>query len=815
MSSTSLPRAPEPQPLAPDELRWICDPATLPFASTAELSPNRQIIGQSRALEAIALGLEMDAPGYNVFLTGFVGTGRNTTIRAVLQTLDRTAAPPPDLCYVHCFANVDQPRALFLPAGLGRVFVKAMADFVRALQRELPRVFQDEPYRKRRERIEERFRTRQRALIQEFETKVEADGFSLVQVQMGAMAGPQVVPVVDGEPRFLPDLDEAVKEGKLEAAKLEELRKKHREYTEELQDVVRDAIRIETEMRSRVSDHDVDSARPTVKGCAELVREKLKDQAAALAWLDEVEAHALAHLADFAPREEPADEEAAEPHRNPLAVYAVNLLVDNADTKGAPVVVEYSPTLPQLFGLLERSFAAGAESAVDHTKIKAGSMHRANGGYLVLNGTDLFAEPLVVWNTIKRTLRTERLEIPGHEISSMLGPPALKPESVPIRVKVLLVGDVQLYSALHAYDDDFAKIFKVRADFDTEMDNVDPNRVLYGAFLRRLVEDEKVPDFDRTGVARVVEHGCRLAGRRNKLSTRFNMVADLAREAAYWARKDGAEQVAARHVDLALERKDYRNGLTAERLQEMIAEGTVFLDVEGAKPGQVNGLAVFESGDHVFGLPSRITASVALGNAGIINIEREADLSGRTHDKGVQILGGYLRAKYAQERPLALSASVCFEQSYSGVDGDSASSTEIYAILSALAELPVRQDLAITGSVNQKGEVQPIGGVNEKIEGFYDVCRLKGLTGTQGVLIPRANVPDLMLAPRVIEAVRDGRFHIYPVDTIDEGLEVLTGVPAGQRTGRNRYPIGTVNGRVDHRLRKMATLMRDFGGTHS
>ncbi len=814
MSRTSLPRAAEPQPLAPEELRWTCDPAGLPFASTSELSPNRQIIGQARALEAIALGLEMDAPGYNVFLTGFVGTGRNTTIRAVLETLDRTAAPPPDLCYVHCFQNPDQPKALFLPAGTGRILVKAMADFVRALQRELPRVFQDEPYRKRRERIEEQFRTRQRDLIQKFEKQVEADGFSLVQVQMGTVAGPQVVPVVDGEPRFLPDLDEAVKEGKFDAAKLEELRRKQREHTEQLQEVVREAIKIETEMRSRISGHDVDSARPTVRICVGLVREKLKDHAAALAWLDEVEAHALAHLADFAPGEESEDED-GEPRRNPLVVYVVNLLVDNADTKGAPVVVEFSPTLPQLFGLLERSFPSGTESAVDHTKIKAGSMHRANGGYLVLNGTDLFSEPLVVWNTIKRTLRTERLEIPGHEISTMLGPPALKPESVPIRVKVLLVGDVQLYSALHAYDDDFAKIFKVRADFDTEMDNVDPNRGLYGAFLRRLVEDEKIPDFDRTGVARIVEHGCRLAGRRNKLSTRFNMVADLARESAYWARKDGAQSVAARHVDLALERKDYRNGLTAERLQEMIAEGTVFLDVAGATTGQVNGLAVFEAGDHVFGLPSRITASVALGNAGIINIEREADLSGRTHDKGVQILSGYLRAKYAQERPLALSASVCFEQSYSGVDGDSASSTEIYAILSALADLPVRQDLAITGSVNQKGEVQPIGGVNEKIEGFFDVCRLKGLTGSQGVLIPRANVPDLMLAQRVIAAVREGRFHIFPVATIDEGMEVLTGVAAGSREGRNRYPIGTVNGRVEHRLRKMATLMRDFGGTHA
>jgi ATP-dependent Lon protease len=347
------------------------------------------------------------------------------------------------------------------------------------------------------------------------------------------------------------------------------------------------------------------------------------------------------------------------------------------------------------------------------------------------------------------------------------------------------------------------------------MANAKSNHLLYGAFIQRLVEEEKSLPFDRTGVARIVEQGARLAGRRSKLSTRFNLIADLVREASHVATKDGAAAVSADHVARALEHRDFRNGLTAERLQELIGEGTVFIEVQGRQIGQVNGLAVFESGEHVFGLPSKITASVALGNAGIINIEREAELSGRTHDKGVQILAGYLRAKYAQERPLTLSASICFEQSYSGVDGDSASSTELYAILSALADLPLRQDLAITGSVNQKGDIQPIGGVNEKIEGFFDVCKLKGLTGTQGVLIPRTNVPDLMLASRVVEAVRAGSFHVIPIDTIDHGMEVLTGVAAGGRLGKNRYPIGTVNGRVESRLRKMAGLMRDFGGPHS
>jgi len=810
----SLPKPAEPEALGPDDLHWICDPASLPFRTTAELEPNREIIGQDRALEAIALGLEMDAPGYNVFLTGFVGTGRNTTIRTVLERLDREAEPPPDLCYVHNFADPDRPRAIVVPAGRGRAFAERMRAMVRLLKRDLPRLFLDEPYRKRRERIEERYRGRQRKLIQAFEKKVEAEGFSLVQVQVGAVASPQVVPVVDGEPRFLPDLEEAVEEGKFAAERLAGIRRKLKEYAGELQDVVREAVKIETEMRAQFSEHETESARPIVATCAALVREALEGEKAALEWLDRAEDHALHHLQAFV--EQDGEEEDDEPGKaNPLAPYVVNLLVDNAETKGAPVIIENTPTLPQLFGLIERTLLREGEGPVDHTRIKAGSLHRANGGYLVLNGTDLFSEPLFVWHAIKRTLRTGCLEIPTVEAPWALGPPSLKPEAVSIGVKVLIIGDVQLYSALHAYDDEFAKIFKIRADFDTEMANGAESHGLYGAFVQRLVEEERVLPFDRAAVARIIEHGTRLAGRRNRISTRFNLIADLVREASHYARKEGRETVAREDVERAHERKEFRNGLTAERLQDMIAEGSVFIDVEGTKTGQLNGLAVYESGDHVFGLPSRITASVALGNAGIINIEREADLSGRTHDKGVHILSGYLRAKYAQERPLTLSASICFEQSYSGVDGDSASSTEIYAILSALADLPLRQDLAITGSVNQKGEIQPIGGVNEKVEGFFDVCRLKGLTGTQGVLIPRANVEDLMLAPRVVGAVREGRFHLFAVDTIDRGIEILTGVAAGKRLGRNRYPIGTVNGRVETRLRKMAGLMRDYGGPHS
>jgi ATP-dependent Lon protease len=465
-----------------------------------------------------------------------------------------------------------------------------------------------------------------------------------------------------------------------------------------------------------------------------------------------------------------------------------------------------------LFGIVERSWSKDGEDLVDHMDIRSGALHQANGGYLILNGTDLFSEPGNVWNTLKRTLRTGYLEIPP-VTTSVLGPPAMKPERMPNSVKVVLIGDSNLYTALYHYDEDFKKIFKVRADFDTEMVNVDENLQLYGAFIQRLVEEEKIHPFDRSGMTEIVEYGSRLAGRQDRLSTRFNMIADLAREASYFATKEGHTTVGDRHVSQAIEERDYRNNLTQEKMLEMIEDGTIFIDVVGSKVGEVNGLAVYESGEHAFGLPSKITATVSMGNAGIINIEREAELSGRTHDKGVQILAGYLRAKYAQDKPLALSASICFEQSYHGVDGDSASSTEVYAILSALAEIPIRQDLAVTGSVSQIGLIQPIGGVNEKIEGFFDVCRTRGLTGTQGVLIPKANLIDLTLQERIADAVRAGTFHIYAVETIDEGIEVLTGVAAGQKAGSRAFPRNTVNGRVDLRLKQLAKQMRDYGNT--
>jgi len=798
--------APAPPELSPDQLRWVCNPEEFPFDTTADLEPNREIIGQDRALEAITLGLAMESPGYNIFLSGFVGTGRNTTIRHMLRKFDREAAPPPDLCYVHDFEQPDRPKAIFVPPGFGRRLVKRMREVIRHLQREIPKVFEDEPYRQRMERIAERFRRRQHDIIQEFEKELQADDFALMQVQAGGTMNPQVVPVFEGEPRFLGDLEEAVEEGKLAQDKFDAIREKARGYAHRLQDVVRATLKLEHEMQARFAEHDRRSVRPVVRSTLGFLADEFASQTAVTEWFKQVEEHIVDNLDDFRAPGGGDDGDRSE------CSYEINLLVDNSGRKGAPIVVENIPTLGTLFGLIERRMTAEGDERLDHTRIRAGALHAANGGYLVLNCSDLFAESTAVWTALKRTLRTGKVEIPTTDVMGLLGPAALKPEPVSIKVKVLLVGDAHLYSLLHAYDEDFRKIFKVRADFDTEMPNEQPNHLVYGQFVQRVVEEESIRPFDREAVARVAEFGARLAGRRNKLSTRFNQVADVVREAAYFAPKENGGAVRGEDVERALEARDYRNNLAMEKMQEMIREGSIFIDVTGTGVGEVNGLAVYESGEHAFGLPAKITASVSLGNAGIINIEREAELSGRTHDKGVQILAGYLRSKYAQDKPLTLSASICFEQSYHGVDGDSASSTEIYAILSALSGLPLRQDIAVTGSVNQLGEIQPIGGVNEKIEGFFDICRDRGLTGTQGVMIPRANLDDLMLHGRVVEAVREGKFRVYAVDRVDRGLEVLTGVAAGERAGRRRYPANTVNGRVDQRLREMANLMRDFGG---
>ncbi len=797
-----------------EHLRWRCLPESLSFQTTEEIQPCMEIIGQERALKSIRLGLEMDSLGYNIFIVGLVGTGRNTTIKCLLEEIDKAGKIPEDLCYVNHFKDPDQPRCLCLPAGRGKIFKKDMEDLIESLKKKVPLVFEGEDYQKQRRELVEKHREREKGMVKEFETRAKKEGFAVVQVQVGPFTRPDVVPMVAGNAMPLDQLENLVEQGQFPKESFELMKTKYGQLAAEMEQVLKETRKVEKIIQEELATLDKSAISHLVAGAIEDIREKYQ-QPKIQTYLDEVKDSILENPGRFQPKAEtpqlPIPGLVLPPQTDTFSEYQVNVLVDNSETKGAPVIIETSPTYRNLFGTIERSIdRMGGSWKTDFTKVKSGSFLKANGGYLVLNALDVFIEP-GVWIALKRTLRNRTMEMQSFDPFYLFaGSSALKPEPIDVKVKVVMIGDAYLYETVYAVDEDFKKIFKIKADFDTVMERKDETQQKYAAFIRKICSDEKLLPFDRSGAAAVIEYGVRLAGRQKKLSTEFHRITDILREASYWAGKDASSTVTEKHVDQAITEKIYRKKMIEEKIQEMIEDGVILIDSEGARVGQVNGLSVYDLGEYAFGKPSRITAQTSMGKAGIINIEREADLSGRTHNKGVLILGGYLRGKYAQDKPLTLSASICFEQSYGGIDGDSASSTEVYAILSSLAEVPIRQEVAVTGSVNQNGEIQPIGGVNQKIEGFFDVCKARGLTGTQGVMIPHQNIGDLMLRKDIVEAVSLGKFHIYPVKTIDQGIEILTGVPAGEKKSDGAYPEGTVNFRVNKKLLDLAWSMKGF-----
>jgi ATP-dependent Lon protease len=605
-----------------------------------------------------------------------------------------------------------------------------------------------------------------------------------------------------------------VEEGKFSKEDLEKLKGKQVELINELENIFKETRKSEKEIKEQLISLDNEVISPVVKDSISDIKEKFNYEKLHH-YLDEIQEDILTNLNRFREKEEPT------PSPLPGLVlpqsvdlfteYQVNVLVDNSETKKIPIVAETTPNYRNLFGTIERVVDRSGIWKTDFTHIKAGSFLKANGGYLIFNALDALVEP-GVWPALKRTLKNQVMELQTYDPFYLFATSALKPEPIACNVKVIMIGDVYTYNILYNLDDDFKKIFKIKADFDSVMTKDTDKIHQYASFIRKICDEEKLRHFDKTGIAAVVEYGVRVTGRQKKLSTRFYLIADLLREANYWAEKDGSEVVKEEHVDKAVEKKVHRLNLVEEKIQEMIDDGTILIDSDGMVVGQVNGLSVYDLGDYMFGKPSRITVKTSMGKAGIINIEREAEMSGPTHNKGVYILSGYLRGKFAQDKPLTMSASICFEQSYSGVDGDSASSTEIYALLSSLSGLPLRQDIAVTGSVNQKGEIQPIGGVNEKIEGFFDVCKAKGLTGSQGVMIPHLNINDLMLRKDVVKAAKEKRFHIYPVKTIDQGIEILTGMEAGERQEDGHFKEGTVNDLVDKKLRDLGMKIKEFEG---
>jgi ATP-dependent Lon protease len=789
------------------DLRWVCDPEQLGFETTDSIPCCTDIIGQERALNAIKLGLEVKSRGYNIFVSGLTGTGRTTAIQRLLRSMEKEKKDLKDISYVYNFQTPEIPVCVCSEAGEGVQFKKKMKEILHTLKTHVPQALQSDPYKAKQKEIMDDIKNRRTEMADQFENAIEEKQFQIVEVQYGPFSRPEILPVIGETPIGLDKVAALAEEGKITKDDFKTIEKDHAILVEKMEVFLAESRDLERELTEKISDLEKKAVFPIVKICLDDARKTHKNKKIHT-FLDGLHEYIMEDLAVFKESEN-EDKEKSEPDTERFIAFEVNVIVDNSRSMEVPAVIETTPNYANIFGTIERVMDKRGEYRTDFTNIRAGSILRANGGYLVLNLLDLLYDA-AVWPALKRTLKNQEVTIQGIESFLMMPVSALKPEPIDIDVKVVLIGDAYSYQLLYNNDEDFRKIFKVKADFDNVMTNSTENLGKYAQFIKQIGETEQLLPFHKTGVAAVIEEGVREAGRRDKISTRFSDIADVIREAHYWALKDEAEVVMADHVDRAVAERITRVNLIEDKLQEMIENGTILLDIDGEKIGQVNGLSVYDLGDHAFGKPTRITAESAMGRAGIINIEREADLSGKTHNKGVLIIEGFLRKRYAQDKPLTMSASICFEQSYSGIDGDSASSTEIYALLSSLSEVPLRQDLAVTGSVNQKGEIQPIGGVDEKIEGFYDICKAKGLTGRQGVVIPELNKDDLMLRKDVIDAIEAGKFHIFAIQTIDEGIELLTGKKAGQRLPDGNYEEQSINALVDKKLQAYAESIREY-----
>ena len=798
--------------LLPEQLAWRADLDKIPFDTIDECQVCDDIIGQNRALKAIQVGLDIKSPGYNIFVAGMVGTGRSTTIKQLLECLEKGEKRPDDTLYVYNFKMPDEPMVLTLPAGEGGLFRDQMDRMIDTLKTSIPNLLKNKYYTDHRDEIVETEQKEQKEMLDKFKKEATADGFSIIQVQVGPYVKPDLLPLIEDKPTAFPKVEAMVKDGKFPEETLYELNKKYEKLKVKLEEIFKKFQEVEERVKVLIKEWDAKSITPIIAEAINQVKFKF-DFPVVFAYLKEVEKHLIDDLELFKRRKQvnQDSEEADDAElKDPFLRYRVNLLIDNSEINGVPIIMESNPNYINIFGAIESSTNRLGMWEIDFTKIKAGSLLKANGGYLVINALDMLTEP-GVWPTLKRALRNKALEIQNLSSVYIITAGRMKPQAVNLDVKVVMIGDSNVYNFLYNADADFKKVFKIKAEFDTETLKSDKTLLDYIKFINKICLDDKLNPFDKEGMAAIIEYGTRLSGKQKKVSTRFHIIADVIREADYWAKKDGKTITARTHVETAVNERFERVSLVEDKIQEMIEDGTIMIDTDGSVIGQINGLSVYLLDETAFGKPTRITASTSVGKVGVINIERQADLSGPTHNKGVLILGGFLRGKYAQNKPFSLFASLAFEQSYSGVDGDSASSAEVYVIMSSLSKLPLRQDIAVTGSLNQKGEIQPIGGVNYKIEGFYDVCNAKGLTGKQGVIIPHQNVQNLMIRPDVIDAVTAGRFHIYPVRTIDEGISILTGVKAGEQLDNGEFEEGTVHFMVDLELQRLAKSWKAFG----
>ncbi|MBE0446873.1 MAG: AAA family ATPase [Actinobacteria bacterium] len=789
--------------VAVKDLRRESDPSIFKFSSTDEVEPLEGTIGQDRAIESIEFGFGIKTKGFNLYAAGPPGVGKTSTIKSYVQVKAKREPVPDDWCYVNNFSDPDRPLAVSLPPGRGRILAKDMDELVNSARAEIPRAFESKEYEERKTRIANEFEAQREKGLAEIEKKAEERGFAVDITTAGIIT----IPLMKGRPlrreeySLLP----------------EEQRREIQEAGEELQSEINEVLtrirRLDKEAKEKVQDLDKEIALFAIGHLLQDLRDRYGDFPKVLSYLDQVEKDIIENLDDFRVGEKPrVSIPGLEALQRPPTFdrYKVNVIVNNSDLEGAPVVFELNPSYYNLVGKTEYRAQFGAMTT-DFSMIKAGALHRANGGFIMVNILDVLLNPLA-WDVLKRAIRSEeiRIELMGEQFRAI--PAAtIKPEPIPLDIKVVLIGNPRIYMLLYHLDEDFRELFKIKADFNIEMDRTSEHEEKYASFISNRTREAKLRPFDPSGVARIVEYGSWLAGDQKKLSTRFLDIADMVSEASYWAEAtDSSPVVSAEHVDKAIDHKKFRSNMIEAKVQELINRGIVMIQTDEAVVGQINALSIISLGDYYFGRPSKITAKIHLGKRGVVNIEREIDQSGPSHSKGVLILANYLAGMYATDKPLSISASITFEQSYEGVDGDSASSTELYTLLSALSDVPIKQSLAVTGSVNQRGEIQPIGGVSRKIEGFYDICNARGLTGDQGVLIPIQNVDNLMLKKEVTDAVKAGKFRIYPVKTIDEGIEILTGVEAGERRADGTYPEGTINYLVNERLKQMADILKEY-----
>ena len=784
--------------LTGDEACLSIDPKSFGFATTAELEPLEEIVGQPRALRALDLGAGMRHPHYHIFVAGLIGTGRARLIERALRQRMSDGEVPPDWVYVNNFDEPDCPLAIALPPGQGVQLRRDADNLIEDLRQSLPKAFKEDEFGKEKDRLRAVYRKKGQEIFDKLEKLAAQYGMTVQQLPDGQIL---FIPLKEGRPMTPEEIQ------KLSPEQIQELQS----HQDELLTMAHRVIQEQQEMQRQLSTDVRDVARRFARHVIEPLVAELKrkyNHPKVSQWLDGLTEHVVEHLHYFREGAEAPPHPAAllmgraEDPEQRFLDYRVNVVVDNSRLDKPPIIVEDAPNYRNVFGTIERIVDRAGRVTSNFTRIKAGSLLKANGGYLVIDIMDALLEPFV-WKELKRTLKSGFLEIQVHDPFALFTITALKPEPIPLDVRLVALGEPLIYYLLYLHDEDFREIFRVKADFDSEIDRNAETGQVYGRFVRQLSDREGIQAFDASAVAELVRTGSRLVGDRKKVTSVFSHVADVAREADFWARKDNAEIVTAEHVRRAVRERVFRSDLIAEKIRQTIADGTLLISVTGVRVGQVNGLAVANLGDYAFGWPARLTASVGVGTAGLVNIERESRMSGKTFDKGMLILEGLLRNRYATDQPLALSASIAMEQSYGGVDGDSASVAELLCLLSVLADVPMRQDIAVTGSINQWGDVQAIGGVNEKVEGFFDVCRLLGFTGTQGVCIPEANVQNLVLRPDVVDALRQGQFHIWAVSHVDQAITLLSGMPAGDTKDLN-----TFHGRVHQRLAEISDTLR-------